>query len=201
MSTDYADKTTYETPQDSGHVNLQRSLCRPVERTEGQDRDNHAGTIENNRYPIINDTSVGSWGKYTDYRKFPCSCQSTKNYTWKTAPERVNSGKFSDIFWKFFVLKTLENIESNRFLEKILKNFSKISDSIVDKHRKLCYNRRISVGVVPHPKQKTGLVFAEINCKSLVTNLTSLDQLLVRIITGRLYLASDSSQQTKGTTP
>ena len=190
MTYEKADNQTYESksPQRDRHVDVQRSLCRKVERTAGQGRTHHTGTRRENGNTTFDDSSVGSWEKPPVSRKISRDCKSSENNPPKLTPERVDFGENLENFGKIFFAETLQNTESSGFSEKILGNFAHPPIAIT---QNVCYNKGIMVGESPI---KNGSLKYWSTSTSLTANLNQLDSLLTLNYTRLVYLTSGSSQ-------
>ena len=194
--TDYAENNTYESPSSERdrHVDVQRSLCREVERTAGQGGTHHTGTRRENRDTIANCEVLGQWNENTAPRQIPHSCKSTRYFGAKFTPERVNSCLFSENSGKIFFAETLENKESGRFSVGILEKMGQIPYPPIAKIPIVSYNRHIPIGANVLSQSKTGLESASNTRKSLTANLNELDLLLGLTIPRVGILTSGSSQ-------
>ena len=92
---EYADKIRYETEESGGHVDLQRSLCRPVEATAGRKETLYTGTRRNNRCAVSHSSKLGERNQLPTGGFLANSCQSLRNFDSRIAPGGVTTRRGS----------------------------------------------------------------------------------------------------------
>ena len=201
--TDYAERETYESPssQRDRHVDVQRSLCRKVERTEGQGGTHHEGTRRENRDTGVDVEGLGIRESTADsHRASSRIGGSSRHYPPQFTPERVNSFPFSENSGKIFFAETLENKESGGFSERIFNYFTEFSYPPIAILPKVGYNRQYKEwGSFPHSKI-TGLESASNTRKSLTTITKEPSHVASANYTRLVFSSSDHDATNEGRT-